>query len=104
MLYRNVHPPGIVCRTTKSHLNGLKRYKEFGPERRVITLNIPYISERSVYLEKNIKQLISSTISAATPEVVSTSSPMLTPEGKDEIPYLIKSWLYTNEMLYRSYN
>ena len=47
--------------------------------------------KRSVYLEKNFKQLISSTFSAAKPRVVFTSSPMLTPQGKDQIPTFNKN-------------
>ena len=85
MLYRNGYLPELVSRTTKFHLNSLKTNKYIEPENFLITLKIPYINKRSVYLE-NIKQLISSTFSAAKPKVVFTSSPMLTPEGKGQIP------------------
>ena len=37
LLYRNGYPPELVSKTIKSHLNGLKRDKEIGPEKCVIT-------------------------------------------------------------------
>ena len=85
-MYRNRYTPELVSRTIKSHLNGLKRDKEVGTEKCVITLKIPYINKRSAYLKKNIKQLIISTFSAAKRRVVFISSPMLAPEGKENIP------------------
>ena len=54
-------------------------------------LRILYINKRSVYLEKNIKQLISTFSAAKKPKEVFTPSPMLTPEGKDLIPTFNKS-------------
>ena len=33
LLYRNGYLPELVSRTVKSHLNGLKREKEIGPEK-----------------------------------------------------------------------
>ena len=83
MSYRNKYLPELVSRTFQSHLNGFKRDKENGSENGVVTLKIPYMNKKSVYLENNIKQLISSAFSTAKPRVVFTSSPMLTPEGKD---------------------
>ena len=58
------------------------------------------INKRSVYLEKNIKQLISSTFSVAKPRVAFTSSPMLTPEGKDQIHTFNKSMVIYQSKCY----
>ena len=91
LLYKNGYPPELVSRVIKSHLNGLKKDKEIGPEKCVITLKIPYINKRSVYLEKNIKQLIGTTFFAAKPRVIFTSTPLLTPQGKDQISKFDKS-------------
>ena len=52
----------------------LKRGKQIGLEKRVITLICPYVNKRSVYLKKNNKQLIRSNFLAAKPRVAFTSS------------------------------
>ena len=77
MLYRNGFYPEFVSRAIKFHLNGLKRDKEIGAAEFLITLKIPNIIKRYVYLEKNIKQIISSTFSTAKPRVGFTSSPII---------------------------
>ena len=91
LLYRNINPYKLVCSTIKPHLNGLKRDKEIWPEKFIITLKIPYTNKRSVYLEKNIKQLKSFTFSVAKRIVVFISSSMFAPISKDKIQTFNKS-------------
>ena len=91
LLYKNGYPPELVSRTIKFHLKGLKRDKEIGLEKCLITLKIPYIIKRSSWMEKNIKQFISTTLFIVKPRVIFTSSPLLTTKGKDQISKLDKS-------------
>ena len=91
LLYKNGYPSELVSRTIKTHLNSLKRDKEFGPEKCVVTLKVPYINDRSVHFEKSIKQLLGTTFFAAKPRVIFTTRPLLVPEGKDLIPKFDKS-------------
>ena len=91
LLCRNEYPSELVSRTINYHLSCLKIQQEIFPESCVITFKIPYIIKRSVYLEKNIKQLISFTFSATKFRVNFTSIPMLTREGNDQISRFDKS-------------
>ena len=45
LLYRNGYPSKLVNRTIKSHLNSLKRDRNFGPEKCLTTYKVPYIKK-----------------------------------------------------------
>ena len=46
---------------------------------------MPYVNKKAGILEKNIKQVISSSYYSAKPRVIFLSSPMIRPGGKDPI-------------------
>ena len=72
------------------YINGFKRDKEIILEKCFITLKIPNINKRSIYLKNNSKQLKSSFFSSET-QSNSFLSPKLTLKDKDQIPSFDKS-------------
>ena len=57
----------------------------------MVTLKLPFLNKSSEMIEKKVKQLIKTTYFAASPRIIFTKEPLITPGGKDPIPNLKKS-------------
>ena len=78
---------------TKLYLKNLDRIKTIGPEKRIVTLKVPFINKSSEILEKCIKHLIRNMCYAANPRIFFSTKPLLTPGGKDPVSNFNKSMI-----------
>ena len=85
-LNKNGYPQELVNKSIYLHLKNLNKTKTIGPNKCIATLKVPFINRGSETLEKKIKHLIRNMYYAASPRIVFTSKPRLTPV--DRIKYL----------------
>ena len=91
LLNKNGYPQQLVNKTISLHLKSLDKTNTFEPEKYVVTLKLPFLNKSSEMIEKKVKQLIKTTYFAASPRIIFTTKPLITPGGKDPISNLNKS-------------
>ena len=91
LLDKNGYPQELVNKTISNHIKNLNKRKLLGPQKCELTLKLPFINSNSIAFEKNIKQIIRNSYFASKPRIIFTSTPLVTPGGKNSIPKLKKS-------------
>ena len=96
ILNKNGYPQELVNKTINLQLKSLNKIKPAGPEKRSITLLLPYVNKNSRTIERIINQLINKFYYSAKPRVIFLSRPMNRPGGKDPISEFKKVWYFTS--------